>query len=506
MNFIPAVKWVQKGAGKAVPDKIHFSEEELKELISETKNEGTSSAAEELESQDAVSGDEFDFAHYDNEESTIKANVKDIVSFDNEKTGKKAQKKKKKRSQVDDSDSEDEVIKPDDNLILVGHVDDDFNTLNVYVYNENDGDMYVHHDIILKSAPLCVEWLNASDVSEHSNLCAIGEMEPVIGIWDLDIINCIEPIYKLGRAKKKNPSKNYGHTDSVLSLAWNTELPHILCSGSVDNRGLLWDLHTGKVATELTVFSDKVQSVLWNPHDPYSLLTASADGYVRNFDCRVFDQFQKWNLKAGVECLLPHPENEYYCFAATENGLIHHIDYRKKKPIFSFQAHDKEITGLSFNKNNPDILISISADESMRFWNVNNEFECTFSKKLNLGPLYCIDMNPDYPFLACIGGSHPNRNKKIMKVLNINDILEVKESSHAPPLFSSSAASESFDVPLLENDDAKTEPEVPKVSKKRKKHLKEPKRKDDFNVSRMRSKVKLPKKKKRKTSSKDVSC
>lgn len=498
MNFISAVKWVRKGASKAVPDKIHFSEEELKELISEAKEEGTSCATEELEPQDAVSGDEFDFAHYDNEESTLKANVKDIVSFDEGVGKSKKVQKKKKRRQIDDSDSEDEVINPDDNLILVGHVDDDFNSMNVYVYNENDGDMYVHHDVILKSAPLCIEWLNASDVSEHSNLCAIGEMEPVIGIWDLDIVNCIEPVYKLGRAKKKNPSKNHGHTDSVLSLAWNTELPHILCSGSVDNRGLLWDLHTGKVATELTVFSDKVQTVLWNPHDPYSLLAASADGYMRNFDCRLFDQFQKWNLKAGVECLLPHPDNEYYCFAATEDGSIHHIDYRKKKSIFSFHAHDKEITGLSFSKNHPDILISISADENMRFWNVNNEFECTFSKNPKLGPLYCMDMNPDHPFLACVGGSHLSRNKKIMKVVNIDSILEAKEQSHTPILPSKNVVSESFDVPLLENNGIETEPNVPKVSKKSKKKLKVSKKKTNFDVTKMKNKIKLSKKKKSK--------
>lgn len=489
MNFISCVKWVKKGASKPVPDKINFTEEELKNLISETQNENASNPTEKPEQRGTVSGDEFDFAQYDDEDAILKANLRDIVSFDEDdkKKSKKALKKKKRR-QIDDSDSEDEIIQADDNLILVGQVDDDFNSLNVYVYNENDGDMYVHHDLILKSAPLCVEWLNADDGSDYNNLCAVGEMDPVIGIWDLDMMNCVVPIYKLGRAKKKNPSKNHGHTDAVLSLAWNSELPHILCSGSVDNRGLLWDLHSGKVATELTVFTDKVQSVLWNPHDPYSLLTACADGYLRNFDCRVFDQFQKWNLKSAVECLLPHPENEYYCFAATENGLIHQLDYRKKKPIFSFQAHSKEITGLSLNKNNSNILISVSADENMRFWDINKEFECIFSQNPKLGPLYCIDMNPDYPYLACVGGSHENRNKVIMKVLNMDNVLESRETSHTPVICTDSTI-ESFEVPLLENNDIKVEPSEASVSKKRKKISKVPKKKKNLNLSKKKRKM-----------------
>lgn len=47
-------------------------------------------------------------------------------------------------------------------------------------------------------------------------------MDPVIQVWDLDIIDCLEPAFKLGR--KKNKKKNVagiGHKDAVLDLAWN---------------------------------------------------------------------------------------------------------------------------------------------------------------------------------------------------------------------------------------------------------------------------------------------
>ena len=43
-----------------------------------------------------------------------------------------------------------------DNLILVGHVQGDAATLEVYVYNDVEDALYVHHDMILPSVPLAL--------------------------------------------------------------------------------------------------------------------------------------------------------------------------------------------------------------------------------------------------------------------------------------------------------------------------------------------------------------
>lgn len=60
------------------------------------------------------------------------------------------------------------------------------------------------------------------------NLCAIGTMDPVIEIWDLDIIDCLEPAFKLGSKKKK-----YGHKDAVLDIAWNKNYQLVYYSSSI---------------------------------------------------------------------------------------------------------------------------------------------------------------------------------------------------------------------------------------------------------------------------------
>ena len=61
---------------------------------------------------------------------------------------------------AEDEEREELQILPTDNLLLVGKVEDDIAHLEVYVYEDESDNLYVHHDIMLPAIPLCLEWLD----------------------------------------------------------------------------------------------------------------------------------------------------------------------------------------------------------------------------------------------------------------------------------------------------------------------------------------------------------
>ena len=98
------------------------------------------------------------------------------------------------------------------------------------VYNDVEDALYVHHDVLLPSFPMALEWIGYGSEGEggkQGNLVAVGSMSPVIDIWDIDLVDSLEPDFKLGRKAKKK-IKGYGHTDAVLSLAWNRNAEYVL--------------------------------------------------------------------------------------------------------------------------------------------------------------------------------------------------------------------------------------------------------------------------------------
>lgn len=131
----------------------------------------------------------------------------------------------------------------------------------IQVYNEKEGSFYCHHDVPISAYPVCMEWLNYDPEDpkpgKHQwcnnfirdmwkifmitackyiagNLCAIGNMTSIIEVWDLDLLNSVEPAYKLGRKpNKKKGQKRVGHKDGVLDLAWNQNYTFVFYFGEM---------------------------------------------------------------------------------------------------------------------------------------------------------------------------------------------------------------------------------------------------------------------------------
>lgn len=463
-SAILCTTWVKRGVAAAVPDKVQLSPEELKNIIQETKtalddleeesdsdNEPSSSLKDkehkkvkqekskgnksenndnddEMEEENvtiksATDQDEFNFENYDDESGNIHCYINNIAEFEEDPLITV-------KDDDDDSEKEDDIIKPNDNLVLMGHIEEDASILEIFVYNEEEGSFYCHHDILLPSQPLCLEWLNydPSD-AKPGNLCAIGDFTSVIKVWDLDLVDCLEPAFKLGRKEnKKKKIKRIGHKKSVLDLSWNKNYTHVLASGSVDKTVLLWDLDNGTPVTKLSPFNDAVQTIEWHPQNAHHLLTGSIDKFVRLLDFRTEDNFEtlSWESPGEVERVLWNHFDPNICFATTDNGFIQCIDVRKKTPLWKENIHEGAITGLSMSTSCPGLMVTTSDDDILKVWDLIDlkAPQLVWEKKTNLGKILCLDSSPDNPFVFSVGGDNKAHNFKVFDFTQITAVME----------------------------------------------------------------------------------
>lgn len=435
VSLISCMHFVQRGVAKAVPEKIELTQGELENIIRQTANdlriaeqgddetddEGTGSAPE----IPANPNDEFNFDNYDNEDLNLNpVGIGTVATIPN--LGDLSE-NVQIRTEGPDSDEEDDIIKPEDNLLLVGHVESDASVLEVHIFNKEEGSFYVHHDIILPWFPLCIEWLSHDPTDPNpGNLCALGGMDPVIQVWDLDIENCLEPAFKLGKKpNKKKKTKRIGHKEAVLDLSWNRNFTHVLASGSADNTVLLWDMDQGTPHTKLDYFADKVQSVSFHPLEAQTLAAGACDGGVRVADCRTPAAHRAWHLPPEIERVAWDQLNPF-CFAMSNNeGKVAYVDCRQDEPLWTVQAHEKEVTGLILSNKVPGLMITVSTDGFMKTWDITRSGAVTASgRAVRVGQALCAALCPDAPYSVAVGGDN-KENYLEMVDLSLSDDCEL---------------------------------------------------------------------------------
>lgn len=289
--MIPSLCWVARGVAAPEPHLLQLDSDELTHLIEKTQNnleivdnqdnkesdedvedinieEKIDSDAPKSENKDK-DADEFNMEEYDNDEDTdgqkiFGAGLSGVSYYANPEDDPYIT-----LPNIARDDDEGIEIKPTDNLICCAKLDGDMSNIEIHLWNNEDEDFYVHHDILLDKFPLSIEWLSydAGEQEEEvpreaGNYIALGCMSPQIELWDLDIINTSEPVAVLGErlkpSKKKPKIGKKGHSDAIMSLSWNSHSQNILASGSADNSILLWDLETTTAKECFTQHQDKV--------------------------------------------------------------------------------------------------------------------------------------------------------------------------------------------------------------------------------------------------------
>lgn len=346
------------------------------------------------------------------------------------------------------SEMEDVRITADDAVVVVAKTEDDFASLEVHVYDNNTGGLYVHHDIPLPAFPLCLAHGQVCGPTT-GNFCAVGTFSPGIEIWNLDVLNALEPSCTLGgedtstvddimklqamqkggskkqqqqNRNKTNPGLREGsHTEAVMSLSWNTIHKQVIASGSADCTVKLWDVTRGSDDCNASTFShhrDKVQCVAWHPKEGTLIATGSYDRSVALLDARGDGKnVKKVKIPSDCEAIAWDPTHSEYLTVACEDGSLHCWDVRKfgtQSPLWSFVAAEfGGITDISYNQHVPGMLAMCSVDKTVSLWDAYNKQrtptsqrpQSCGSKDMCSGKLYTVSFYPSDPWLLGCGGS-----------------------------------------------------------------------------------------------------
>lgn len=244
--------------------------------------------------------------------------------------------RKRDGSDADDwsvEEREEQEILPTDNLIVTGRVEDEVAQLEVYVYEDDVDNLYVHHDVMLPAIPLAVEWLGpvrlGGEESDGSiqgvgNYVAVGTMDPDIELWNLDVIDSLYPDSVLGlgtgqkdlstkdsssgktkkKSKRRKKANDEYHVDAVLALAANRLQGKLLASASADRTVKLWDLEQCQCAQSYEMHEDKVCALAWHKTESAALLSGSYGGLVVLSDMRApGGQMPRWTVGSDVEVI-----------------------------------------------------------------------------------------------------------------------------------------------------------------------------------------------------------
>lgn len=492
MSMITASTWVPRGAAAAHPTRYDIDEKELarisklaqlqlddaKEDLENARNGSedvgqTEDSLEEEESGVQLSRSQgygtFDieskkyvliYAHRDVDDDLKEYDLDHYDSDDQDKNGGpmaifgNAQSLAYHESNADDPylTLEDEEVDEEreelqvlatDNMLITAKVEDEVAHLEVYVYEDEADNLYVHHDIMLPAIPLCVEWLDLpvgkemSNSDMRGNYVAVGTFDPDIEIWDLDTVDCMYPNAILGqisddgnantsgtfvrndkrqKRKKSKKSNDSYHVDAVLSLAANRQHRNLLASSSADKTVKLWDLNTTKCAKSYSHHTDKVCSIAWNPKESTVLLSGSYDRTVVAADMRAPDaKVSRWGVESDVETVMWNHHDSNLFYVTTENGLIHYHDIRTapsspeaSKPVWELQAHDQSISSFDVNPAIPGFFATGSTDKDVKLWNVQaNGPSLVVSRNLGVGKIFSVKFAPDseIAFRLAVAGS-----------------------------------------------------------------------------------------------------
>jgi len=233
------------------------------------------------------------------------------------------------------------------------------------------------------------DWVESLTFSPDGILLVSGSHDCTVRLWDIQTGGVVKTFA--------------GHTHFVCSVSISADCTKV-ASGSLDDTIRLWDIQTGE-CYYIIQQHDNVKHVVFSPTNPQYLLFISGnevwhwdinghrispvygggshvafspDGTqfvlcneavvtVQNSDSReVVTKFHVVNGRARYCCF--SPDGRLIAVAVDHTANIWDITSPDPHLVETFIGHTEEIRSLSFSS--PSSLISVSDDESVRFWQI----------------------------------------------------------------------------------------------------------------------------------------
>ena len=301
-----------------------------------------------------------------------------------------------------EDDAENTQIRASDCILITGKIEQEAASLEIYVYEEKDYNLFVHHDIILNSFPVSLEWLCCdfsgaeSNDLPRANRAIVGLMTPEIEIWDLDFMDPVEPLSVLGGKS--------GHKDSVTALALHDRRPNLLASASADKFVKFWDLQSEKVVLSSSQFEDRVQGVAWDIQNESVVFTFSGNNTFKIFDAREQNSVATFSVDFGIENFACCPVDASKLFFSSDDGFIYAFDLKQRQMMKDLhtKAHLKAIPSIVCNSLGH--VITNSLDGFVKIYNAA-DLSFVAQQKTDLGMLLSSSIHPENPHLFACGSS-----------------------------------------------------------------------------------------------------
>jgi WD40 repeat protein len=233
------------------------------------------------------------------------------------------------------------------------------------------------------------DWVRSLAFSPDGRYLASGSNDRTIRIWQIDSSERVES----ERVKLTEPCLKSlpGHSEVIKSLRYSPD-GQILASGSHDQTAKLWNVATGQCLKTLQGHTHLIWSVMFHP-DGTLIVTGSNDQTIRLWNVQTGQCIKTlqghtnsvFALATGVEHPTERSSAERLLISGHEDNTIKVWNAQTGQILKILQGHSDRVFSVSFApaitatisqsseqlmfKAPSDILISSSADRTVRVWN-----------------------------------------------------------------------------------------------------------------------------------------